>query len=398
MIKQQETLILENIVELLELPDTAYKKAKERYEDLGEWFGRDESLFKDNDVHVFPQGSFRLGTAIRPLNNNEEYDLDLACNIRDGISKSTHSQKDLKELVGQELESYRNARGIKSKKDEKRRCWRLEYQDSLSFHIDVVPCIPLDESISNLIYEDIIYGNYVADENLSKKISSKSVSITDTDKENYPKIDSDWNISNPEGYALWFEAMMQKNQATRLLMEKAQVDKLPSFNQKTILQRAIQLLKRHRDNMFKDNNDSKPISVIITTLAGRAYNGEENLADALKNILDNMDKYINKSDKKVPNPTHPEEDFADKWDDASYTHLKLEENFYIWLKSARRDFASMTGSDNGGFDSDLISEKMNLSLNSIDKIGTMLGLSASSAFSNNYHIKKEDTASPWRKS
>ena len=397
MTKQQETLILENIVELLELPDTAYKKAKERYEDLGEWFGRDESLFKDNDVHVFPQGSFRLGTAIRPLNNNEEYDLDLACNIRDGISKSTHSQKDLKELVGKELESYRNARGIKSKKDEKRRCWRLEYQDSLSFHMDVVPCIPLDESISNLIYEDI-YGNYVSDENLSRKISSKSVSITDTDKENYSKIDSDWNISNPEGYALWFEAMMQKNQATRLLMEKAQVDKLPSFNQKTILQRAVQLLKRHRDNMFKDNDDSKPISVIITTLAGRAYNGEENLADALKNILDKMDKYINKSGKKVPNPTHPEEDFADKWDDPSYTHLKLEENFYLWLKSARRDFASMTGSDNGGFDSDLISEKMSLSLNSIDKIGTILGLAASSAFSSNYHIKKEDTASPWRKS
>lgn len=397
MTKQQETLILENIVELLELPDTAYKKAKERYEDLGEWFGRDESLFKDNDVHVFPQGSFRLGTAIRPLNNNEEYDLDLACNIRDGISKSTHTQKDLKELVGKELESYRNARGIKSKKDEKRRCWRLEYQDSLSFHMDVVPCIPLDESISNLIYEDI-YGNYVSDENLSRKISNKSVSITDTDKENYPKIDSDWNISNPEGYALWFEAMMQKNQATRLLMEKAQVDKLPSFNQKTILQRAVQLLKRHRDNMFKNNDDSKPISVIITTLAGRAYNGEENLADALKNILDNMDKYINKSGKKVPNPTHPEEDFADKWDDSSYAHLKLEENFYLWLKSARRDFASMIGSDDGGFDSDLISEKMSLSSNSVEKIGAMLGLTASSAFSSNYNIKKEDTASPWRKS
>ena len=396
MTKQQETLILENIVELLELPDTAYEKAKERYEDLGEWFGRDESLFKDNEVHIFPQGSFRLGTAIRPLNNNEEYDLDLACNIRAGILKSTHSQKDLKELVGKELESYRNARGIKSKKEEKRRCWRLEYQDSLSFHMDVVPCIPLDES--NWIYEDTIDGNYVADENLSRKISSKSVSITDIDKDNYSKIDSRWHISNPEGYALWFEAMIQKNQAPRLLIEKAQVDRIPAFNQKTILQRAVQLLKRHRDNMFQDNDDSKPISVIITTLAGRAYNGEENLADALKNILHNMDKYINKSGKRVQNPTYPKEDFADKWDDISYAHLKLEENFYLWLKSARRDFASMAGSDGGGFDSDLISDKMSLSLNSIDKIGTMLGLTASSAFSSNYHIKKEDTASPWRKS
>jgi hypothetical protein len=149
--------------------------------------------------------------------------------------------------------------------------------------------------------------------------------------------------------------------------------------------------------MFQDNDDSKPISVIITTLSGRAYNGEADLSDALKNILENMDKYINKSGKRVPNPTHPEEDFADKWDDASYAHLKLEENFYLWLKSARRDFASMTGSDDGGFDSDLISEKMSLSSNSIEKIGTILGLTASSGFSSNYNIKKEDTASPWRK-
>ncbi len=396
MTKQQETLILENMVELLELPDTAYKKAKERYEDLGEWFGRKESLFKNN-VHIFPQGSFRLGTAIRPLNDNEEYDLDLACNIMDGISKNTHSQKDLKELIGKELESYRKARGIKSKKDEKRRCWRLKYQDSLSFHMDIVPCIPLDEPTSNLIYEDI-YENYVFDENLSKKISSKSVSITDTDKKNYPTIDSDWNISNPEGYALWFEAMMQKNQVTRLSMEKAQVDKLPSFNQKTILQRVVQLLKRHRDNMFKDNDDSKPISVIITTLAGIAYNGEENLADALKNILDDMNKHINKSGKRVPNPTHPKEDFADKWSDSSYAHLKLEENFYFWLKSAKRDFASMAKSDGDRFASDLISEKMNLPLNSIEKIGRRLCLDTSLTFSSNYYIKKEDTASPWKKS
>ncbi len=396
MTKQQDTLVLENITKLLELPDTAYRKAKERYEDLGEWLGRNESLFKDNDVHIFPQGSFRLGTAIRPLNNNEEYDLDLACNIRKGISKSTHSQKYLKEIVGKELESYRNTRGIKSKKDEKRRCWRLEYQDSLSFHMDVVPCVPLDELTSNLIY-DGIYNKYVSDTTLSREIASKSVSITDTDKKNYQTIDSDWNISNPEGYALWFESMIQKNQATRLLMEKAQVDELPIFNRKTVLQRVVQLLKRHRDNMFKDCDDLKPISVIITTLAGMAYKGEADLSDALKNILDNMDIHISKNGKKVPNPAHPEEDFADKWDDALYAHLKLEHNFHIWLRSARIDFALIIGSGGTGFNTNLISEKLNLSLSSIDAIGKTLDLAASSVGFSNYHIKKENTASPWKK-
>ena len=121
MTNKKESLILEKIVYLLELPDSAYEKAKSRYEDLGKWFDRDDSLLKDNDVHIFPQGSFRLGTAIRPLDSEEEYDLDLACNARKGISKATYTQKQLKDIVGLELELYRKAKGIKAEKDEKRR-------------------------------------------------------------------------------------------------------------------------------------------------------------------------------------------------------------------------------------------------------------------------------------
>lgn len=397
MTNGKENLILENIIELLELPGSAYEKAKDRYEDLGAWFDRDESLLKDNDIHIFPQGSFRLGTAIKPLDSEEEYDLDLACKVRTGISKSTHTQEQLKEMIGIELELYRKVRGIKSEKDEKRRCWRLEYQDSLSFHMDIVPCIPLDESISDLIYEDI-HAKYIFDDNLAKDISSKSLSITDTENDNYPIIDSDWNISNPEGYALWVESRMNEVQGVQLLLEKAQVDKLPTFNQKTVLQRCIQLLKRHRDCMFKDNDDSKPISVIITTLSTYAYGGESDLSVALTNILKNMDKFINKTKPRVTNPTRPEEDFADKWYDDDHKNLKLEDNFNLWLMAARRDFSSITGSDDGSFDSELISEKMSLPLTEATKIGTVLGLINSEAFSNSYHIKEEETAKPWRKS
>jgi hypothetical protein len=80
--RERKKIILKNVLELIELPPSAYEKAKKRYDDLGEWFGRDESIVKNNDPHVFPQGSFRLGTAIRPLDEKEEYDLDLACKLR----------------------------------------------------------------------------------------------------------------------------------------------------------------------------------------------------------------------------------------------------------------------------------------------------------------------------
>lgn len=395
MTNRQEELVLENIVELLELPSSAYQKAKDRYDDLGKWFGRDESLLKNNDIHIFPQGSFRLGTAIRPLSDDEEYDLDLACKARSGISKNTHSQFDLKELVGKELETYRVARSMKSEKDEKRRCWRLEYQDALSFHMDIVPCIALDESISNLMYEDI--NNYILDENLSKTITNHAVSITDTEKDNYPHIDSDWNISNPEGYALWFEANMNKSKKAMLLMEKAQVDNLPNFNKKTTLQRAIQLLKRHRDNMFKDNEDSKPISIIITTLATHAYNGEDNLAEALKNILANMKKFINPHYPRIPNPTHPSEDFADKWHEQEYKNFRLEENFNLWLVAAQNDFGSISGSDNSGFISEQVIDKFSIKL-SMDTLVNSFGLLVSTVVaSKSYDIEDNQNASPWRK-
>ena len=85
-----------------------------------------------------------------------------------------------------------------------------------------------------------------------------------------------------------------------LLLEKrafevkvAQVDDLPAYRWKSPLQRCVQILKRHRDVMFADNLDSKPISIIITTLAGKAYQGEVEIADALDRILSNMGSLIN---------------------------------------------------------------------------------------------------------
>ena len=75
--------------------------------------------------------------------NREEYDLDLACSLRDGVTNQSHTKFELKTMIGTELELYRKAIGITSEVDEKHRCWRLDYQDELSFHMDIVPCIIL---------------------------------------------------------------------------------------------------------------------------------------------------------------------------------------------------------------------------------------------------------------
>jgi hypothetical protein len=373
MDKLQRNELIKSIIEFLELPDSAYEKAKSRYENVGEWLGRDESLCRGNAPHIFPQGSFRLGTAIRPLDESETYDLDLACNLNEGITKTSHSQESLKKLVGHEIETYRLAKGIKAAKEEKYRCWRLEYQDDLSFHMDIVPCIPEVKSRQKSISESM--RKFGEDESIAESASSLTVSITDNRHPRYKIICDDWNISNPEGYAKWFEARM--NQTIQMIIEKAQIDEIPIFKLKTPLQRSIQLLKRHRDQMFKKDKDVKPISIIITTLAARAYKGESDIESALSSILLQMSTFVNSGSSVVPNPVNPEENFADRWTMSQYRHLRLKENFKNWVIQAQIDFDLLGSTDKVSFITEQAEQKFFVKMNNED-LAKHLGLAQAS--------------------
>ena len=391
----QKQIILEHMIGMLELPDSAYAKAKDRYDDIGEWLGRDESACVGYDPHIFPQGSFRLGTAIRPLDEREEYDLDLACKLRTKFTKTMFTQEALKILIGQEIESYRTFRGIKSPKEEKHRCWRLDYQDDLSFHMDIVPCIPEEKLRQNSIMESMkISGVH---ETLAGLIAKDSVSITDDRHPRYRKICDDWNVSNPEGYAQWFESRMKQGFCEKRFFAKGQVDEIPLYKRKTPLQRAIQLLKRHRNLMFKNNDDAKPISIIITTLAARAYQGELDIESVLINILSQMGNFINSNVPRVPNPVNPQEDFANRWAMSKYKHLNLEKNFWNWLAQAQADFETIGSSDDMRFISEQIMQKYSVNVDS-STLRNKLGLSsvAVSVVTPKKHSISTEPASPWK--
>src|SRR6187402_660979 len=110
---------LAEILESIDVPDSAYEKAEARYRDVGEWFGRTDARCAQFDPHIHPQGSFRLGTVVRPLKEDEEYDLDISCRLTRGVSKANCTQQQLKALVGADLEDYRRARRIQSGVKEK---------------------------------------------------------------------------------------------------------------------------------------------------------------------------------------------------------------------------------------------------------------------------------------
>lgn len=388
---EQKQKILGHLIESLELPQSAYEKAEKRYQELAEWLGRKDSSCEHNDPHVFSQGSFRLGTAIRPLNEKEEYDLDLVCELRKGITKSSHTQQQLKDIIGGEIKKYRVAKNIQKPVTEKHRCLRLEYQDDLSFYMDILPSIPADDSKKQSIYESISSSN--ENREIASDASQLTMNITDNRLANYMQISSDWPISNPAGYALWFKFKMRRS---KIFMEaRAQVDELPSFKIKTPLQRIIQLLKRHRDQMFKDDPDVKPISIIITTLAANTYNGQSDIVETLNIILNEMKIFVETGSNWIPNPADPKENFADRWTMPAYKNLQLRKHFSHWVIQAQSDFELITNSLDMNFVNEQALTKLSVKVKQSD-LTSLLGLTTASTYTKPPKIHAfSEPAKPW---
>ena len=320
--------LLESIAKALDISDSHYEQAVRRYESIGKWLERDESKVAGYSPEIYPQGSFALGTVTRPIFETDEYDLDLVNELN--LKKNEITQEVLKNLVGYEVKSYAWANNMNSPAKEGRRCWTLSYADGAQFHMDILPAIPDIESFKELLESQGYALSTWAD---------SAIAITDKTLPNYSYIDPEWPRSNPKGYAAWFKSRMEIEFSARreLLAEsmQARVDDVPEYKVKTPLQRAIQILKRHRDIMFAEDLDNKPISIIITTLAGHTYNNESDLLDALQNLVKGMPRYIQSINGVtwIPNPVNPLENFADKWQE----HPQREENFYKWLGQMQQD-------------------------------------------------------------
>ena len=82
-------------------------------------------------------------------------------------------------------------------KDGGRRCWTIKYADSRNFHLDILPAIP-DSSVQ---FDYLKYRN---------NIDNQKILITDNTNSNYELITTNWNKSNPQGYANWFQLKWKK--------------------------------------------------------------------------------------------------------------------------------------------------------------------------------------------
>jgi hypothetical protein len=293
-------------------PLPLYERAVERYEALGNWLA---AYWNDHPAGgvIYPQGSIRLGTMVRPISEGADYDVDLVC--RRDLPKSSTTQKALKADVGGGVGAYlaTGPEGDPSQSEGKR-CWTLDYPEE-PFHMDVLPALLNVEALPN------------------------GILLTDRDFLR-------WLPSNPADFATWFYAQMAREFAeTRAVLAKQMdVEDVPAWYVKTTLQRTVQALKRHRDIYFADKPDDRPASIIITTLAARAYLGAGSLYEVLLDVTGMMPSLVEQRDGVwwVENPVQPDENFADRW----RRKPGSDQRFFEWIGRAREDFAAI-GAERG---------------------------------------------------
>jgi len=350
--------ILDDPARELDISPTQYRRAVESYTAVGNWLKdgyREAYPTSTAEPEIYPQGSMRLGTVVRPLKEGREtdFDVDLVCELQ--TKKAAVTPSSAKKQVGDRMKA--NATYQQRLANEGRRCWTLEYAhtDGIAFHIDILPCVPdPDKGIR-------IFVEHMTNPDADTQFTGTTVAITHRDEGGY-----EWRSSNPKGYGDWFGMRNAvafervKIEQKLLLLESNQqiygsISDVPDQMVRTPLQRAIQVLKRHRDVHFAGRADEKyrPISIIITTLAARVYQGETDTHAALEDILTKLSLHgalledqsavLDRSVEAlrlisrqpdgrwyVPNPVDPDENFADRWDEDNHARARA---FFQWLGS-----------------------------------------------------------------
>ena len=359
-----------NLISRVDISPTMYKNAEEKYKALAS-FLNDYGIKSD----IYPQGSFALGTVVRPATQdpNANYDLDFICQVymtRDDIAPSK-----LRQEIEEALKSDRCYRERLKKCGE---CFTIEYADigNIGFSIDIVPAT--EESTS-------MKKNLLIECEDAELIESAIAIPRQNGEHNY-----DWITNNPRGFKKWFddinkpfleygrkERLESIFNSNRTLFES--VEDIPSALERSSVQRAIQILKYHRDTFYQklkrsDKEDIKPISAIINTLvayiaksAAKHFTVFELLEFVIQELNiyalqesmiyeDFQQKYgehtilLYKNGKWfLLNPANPKDNLTDKWN----TNPDIPCVFFKWISACRKDLIDSIQYDDDHFFSEM---------------------------------------------
>lgn len=344
-----------NKIRTLDISPSQFKLAKERYEKVA------AHLVADGfDCDIYPQGSIALGTVVRPYRDDRDqsFDIDMICQLNQ--EKSQTSPRTVREEIGDSLSTY--AAGMKTPMTIDDRCFTLNYAETagLEFKLDIVPSVPESRSVIEAI--------------MAQGVDYEQAKMAIAIIEAQPDCHEDkWIPSNPAGYRTWFEGinepfrlMVREQERERIFEESraiyASIQDVPSQLERSVLQRTIQILKRHRDVYYCRAKQAKyrPASAVITTLAAQAatqipahcsllqclqhvvwviVRSEALLAKAPQELLVTRQTALllkrSSSKWELRNPANPADNLTDSWDS------NTAQWFFKWLRAVERDFLNL---------------------------------------------------------
>ncbi len=298
------------ICEALDIPPSKFQLAKQRYEALARFLCDPTNPLAKFKPTIYPQGSIRLQTTVKPP-RGEEFDIDLICQLTGALGRTTEAIfNEVKAAILRDP-NYAKMATIKN------RCIRLTYAND--FCLDITPAVP-----------DLSRG-------------PENIRVTDRPSQTL-------KASNPKDYSELFagvaaivpriHAATTKTTAFEAMIEnRAGVEPVAEPKaMRPVLNRFVQIFKRHRDIMYLDDAKDAPISAIITTLAMHAYRSlaeveHASLYDLMLAMARALPSYLvpvgasnGNPVYAVPNPANPEENYADKWP----AKPQRQDEFFRW--------------------------------------------------------------------
>ena len=304
---------LNGVGQALELTPDQRRRAQIEYALLGQHLAAPGTILGQQNLDVYSQGSTRIRTEVRPLDGLAadacEHDLDA---VAEAMFTTLTAMEQYDALYDRLAMNPRYRPYL----ERKNRCVSINFPGE--FHLDALP----------------------AKKDLSRQ-NTTSIEIPDRERKG-------WVTSNPKGYAAWFElrgALAREEyrkavHAAALRASVAPLPAVPTFAEKPVLNRIVQLIKRRRDIVFKGAGTA-PRSIILTTLAARYYDGDVSLLLALMKVVRSIGAAIDLARPnriEVRNPTDERENFADAWgrDDVGY------QAFVDFIHKIERDLITLS--------------------------------------------------------
>ncbi|MEJ7783474.1 MAG: nucleotidyltransferase [Solirubrobacteraceae bacterium] len=232
-------------------------------------WGRLHALLTDKfgvaPENVYIQGSYANDTAVKPADDDGEYDLDI---VSVHVGAGTTAAEAIEELTAV-LSQDGDLKKRLEPNESGRPCVRLRYADDtegFGFHIDIVPARGDD---AKGVIEVPMRGQ------------------------------DDWRESAPYEYTAWCQ-----EQGEPFL-------------------RIVRFLKRWRD----EHGDGSIASIVLQVLTAECLDRATSDAEAVTGTLQNMKDFLGRSPDSAPdlfNPVLDSENLSDRWEDKDYVKFRAE--------------------------------------------------------------------------